>query len=215
MVHQRTERDLGGLAWDRRIVDFLKEQYQKETGLDARLTHDEVLFREWLEKAEMARMQLAERERVVLSIRDRHGVNVELSRHEVQQRIAPLLEQTLSAIRGMCLEAEAKGDNPAFQRILLAGGATRMPIVGQRLAEVFGVPVESKDPESATVRGAALFGTRRFSKGPAWESSDPDALYIRFTCPGCPYWDSEFVGDLGVADEMRNCPVCHRTLCAS
>ena len=64
MVHQRTERDLGGLAWDRRIVHFLKEQYQKETGLDARLTHDEVLFREWLEKAEMARMQLAECERV-------------------------------------------------------------------------------------------------------------------------------------------------------
>ncbi len=75
----------------------------------------------------------------------------ELTRH--------LLDRTIELTHDMLAEAKKKG-HESFDKIILVGGATRMPQVRDRLVSEFGQEPESYDPDEAVAKGAALFGLR-------------------------------------------------------
>ncbi len=81
------------------------------------------------------------------------GVSVTVTRSEFEESIRPLVEAALSYAR---TAAEQAGLPPDC--ILLVGGSTRVPLVGQRLAEEFGVPLIPA-ADSAIARGAAIYGS--------------------------------------------------------
>ena len=59
----------------------------------------------------------------------------------------------------MLADARAKG-HTTFDKIILVGGATRMPQVRDRLVAEFGMEPESYDPDEAVAKGAALYGLK-------------------------------------------------------
>ncbi len=75
----------------------------------------------------------------------------ELTRH--------LLDRTLELTREMLADAKQKGCE-RFDKIVLVGGATRMPQVRDRLVAEFGMEPEIYDPDEAVAKGAALFGLK-------------------------------------------------------
>jgi molecular chaperone DnaK (HSP70) len=70
-----------------------------------------------------------------------------------------LLDRTIELTREMLAEAAAKGDTH-YDKIILVGGATRMPQIHDRLVAEFELEPESFDPDESVAKGAALFGLK-------------------------------------------------------
>ena len=69
------------------------------------------------------------------------------------------LDRTVELTREMLADAKAKGQD-SFDKVILVGGATRMPQVHARLVAEFGKEPESYDPDEAVAKGAALYGLK-------------------------------------------------------
>ena len=82
---------------------------------------------------------------------------LELARADYEEMIAPFIEETLSAIH-IALESAAL-TAPQIEEVLLVGGATRTPLIRDRLFEVFGRPARGEvDPDLCVAMGAAIQG---------------------------------------------------------
>src|SRR5262249_9016034 len=84
---------------------------------------------------------------------------VELDRAKFEEITRHLLDRTIGLTREMLDDARAKG-YPSFDKIILVGGATRMPQVHERLAAEFDKVPEIYDPDEAVAKGAALYGLK-------------------------------------------------------
>src|SRR5205823_14290244 len=84
---------------------------------------------------------------------------VELERAKFEEITRHLLDRTIELTREMLADAQAKG-HTKFDKIILVGGATRMPQVQNRIVAEFGVEPEVFDPDEAVAKGAALFGLK-------------------------------------------------------
>ena len=84
---------------------------------------------------------------------------VELERPQFEAITRHLLDRTVELTREMLADAKAKGSEK-FDKIILVGGATRMPQVRDRIVAEFGLEPESYDPDEAVAKGAALFGLK-------------------------------------------------------
>ena len=82
---------------------------------------------------------------------------LELARADYEEMIAPFIEETVSAIH-IALESAAL-TAPQIEEVLLVGGATRTPLIRDRLFEVFGRPARGEvDPDLCVAMGAAIQG---------------------------------------------------------
>ncbi|MCD6224852.1 MAG: Hsp70 family protein, partial [Deltaproteobacteria bacterium] len=70
-----------------------------------------------------------------------------------------LLERTIAFIHDMLEEARKKGYDK-FDEIILVGGATRMPVIMQRIKEEFSIDPRSFDPDESVAKGAAIYGCK-------------------------------------------------------
>jgi molecular chaperone DnaK (HSP70) len=84
---------------------------------------------------------------------------VELDRPKFEEVTKHLLDRTIELTREMLEDARAKG-SAAFDKIILVGGATRMPQVRDRILAEFQVEPEAYDPDEAVAKGAALYGLK-------------------------------------------------------
>jgi molecular chaperone DnaK len=145
---------LGGKDWDDRIVDYVADQFQRQTGSDPR--SDPLSLANLQSAAERAKRTLSKLGQT--SVTCMHGgrvLTVPLSRTEFEGLTRDLLTRTRLTTQQLLRQASIDWDD--VDRVLLVGGSTHMPMTGQMLQDLTG-----KDPDNAlavsevVARGAAL-----------------------------------------------------------
>ena len=84
---------------------------------------------------------------------------VEIDKPKFEEITKHLLDRTIALTHDMLRDAEAKGYTK-FDKIILVGGATRMPQVRDRIVAEFHMEPDTFDPDEAVAKGAALFGLK-------------------------------------------------------
>jgi molecular chaperone DnaK len=145
---------LGGRDFDERLVDYVAEKFKTAYGLDPREdanTHG----RMWRECEEAKRALSARQRTNVLCEYHGQSLRVEITRKLFEELTADLLDRTRFTTRETLLAAGLNWSD--VDRILLVGGATRMPAVIQMLKSLSGQePDRSVSPDEAVAHGAAL-----------------------------------------------------------
>jgi molecular chaperone DnaK (HSP70) len=151
---------LGGALWDEAIVVHLADEFKRQTGLDSDPMDDPEVLNDLFLQAERGKKTLTLREKTPFRITHAgQQVRVELERAQFEELTRHLLERTIELTREMLQDARAKGVE-RFDKIILVGGATRMPQVRNRLVAEFGMEPEIFDPDEAVAKGAALYGLK-------------------------------------------------------
>ena len=146
---------LGGIDWDRRIIDFAAEQFQKEHGVDPR--EDTATMQSLMDDAEDAKRSLSLRDSVSLSV-NHNGLRlrVELTRSQFESMTEDLVQRTLFTTQKLLDRAKSSWQD--LTRVLLVGGSSRMPMIQEMLAEQTSSPVDrSLDPDECVAHGAAIY----------------------------------------------------------
>src|SRR5579872_7399052 len=153
---------LGGDNIDQRIIDWLVQEFKKETGVD--VSKDQMALQRLKEAAEKAKIELSTVLETELNLpfltADASGpkhMNVKLTRARLEQMIADILDRSI----GPCKQAIADASvTPAqIDEVVLVGGSTRMPKVQQQVRDLFGKePNKSVNPDEVVAVGAAVQG---------------------------------------------------------
>lgn len=146
---------LGGKDWDEKLADLLAERFRTEQGTDPRANPESLA--ELFQAAENAKKALTERQKTAVVVQHAgRRARLEVSRTDFEAATAALLLRTRTTTELVVQEAGL--DWPQIDRVLLVGGSTRMPAVGQMLAELSGrAPDRSVSPDEAVAHGAALY----------------------------------------------------------
>ncbi|WP_337174746.1 Hsp70 family protein [Paludisphaera sp.] len=151
---------LGGALWDEAVVMYLAEQFREQTGEESDPLDDPEVLNDLALQAERGKKTLTQREKAPFRVTHAgKQARVELDRAKFEEITRHLLDRTIELTREMLDDARAKG-HEAFDKIVLVGGATRMPQVRDRVVAEFGVEPESYDPDEAVAKGAALYGLK-------------------------------------------------------
>ena len=154
---------LGGEDFDKRIMDWLLEDFEKTTGIDLR--QDRMALQRLKEAAEKAKCELSTATEASITLpfisADATGpkhINKVLARPVFEGLVADLIDRT----EGPCRDAlQSAGLRPQeIDTVILVGGQTRTPKVQQRVAEIFGKEA-SRDinPDEVVAVGAAIQGS--------------------------------------------------------
>ncbi len=151
---------LGGVLWDEAIVLYLAERFRAETGEESDPLDDPEVLNDLFLQAERGKKTLTQREKAPFRVTHAgKQARVELDRAKFDEITKHLLDRTIELMREMLSDARAKGYE-SFDKVILVGGATRMPQVHERLVAELGKPPESYDPDEAVAKGAALFALK-------------------------------------------------------
>ena len=168
VISSHGNNHLGGDDFDHKIVEHVLEHLKLKHGVDV-ADWPQAMAR-ILRSAEDAKKQLSDHPyaRIAEEYLAEHSgqpvnLDLELSREQYEDMIAPFIEETLGAIH---IALESAGlTSTQVDEILLVGGATRTPLIRRRLVEVFGSqPRGEVDPDlcvamGAAIQGAAMTGT--------------------------------------------------------
>jgi molecular chaperone DnaK len=151
---------LGGEDFDQRIIDWLIQEFQRDTGIDLR--QDRMALQRLKEAAEKAKCELstAQQTEIVLPFisADASGpkhLNTVLTRDKYESFTNDLLERTIEPCRRALSDAGLKPEQ--VDEILLVGGQTRAPKVSEVVRKVFGKdPNRSVNPDEGIAMGAAI-----------------------------------------------------------
>lgn len=151
---------LGGDDIDQRIIDWLCEEFKKETGID--LKQDRMALQRLKDAAEKAKRELSTVAQTEINLpfitADASGpkhLNITLTRAKLEQLSMDLLERTMGPCRQALSDA---GLTPAqVGDVILVGGQTRMPKVQELVRQFFGrEPIKGINPDEAVALGAAI-----------------------------------------------------------
>jgi len=153
---------LGGEDFDKRIMDWLIENFKKDTGID--LTEDRMALQRLKEASERAKCELsiAPETRITLPFisADASGpkhLNSVLTRHELERMVDDLIQRTIDPTKD-ALKAAGLGPEK-IDEVVLVGGQTRMPKVIEAVQKVFGKePNRNINPDEVVAVGAAIQG---------------------------------------------------------
>jgi molecular chaperone DnaK len=151
---------LGGEDFDQRIIDWLIEEFQRETGIDLR--QDRMALQRLKEAAEKAKCELstAQQTEIVLPFisADASGpkhLNTMLARQKYESLTDDLLEKTAEPCKRCLADAGLKPEQ--IDEVLLVGGQTRAPKVSEIVRRVFGrEPNRAVNPDEGIAMGAAI-----------------------------------------------------------
>ncbi|HEV7669411.1 MAG TPA: molecular chaperone DnaK [Thermoanaerobaculia bacterium] len=153
---------LGGEDFDLKIMDWLIEEFQNETGIDLR--HDRMALQRLKEGAERAKCELSNGEEASINLpfisADENGprhLARTLSRGHFETLVHDLVERTeqpcLDALRSAGLRADQ------IDEVLLVGGQTRTPLVMRTVERIFGrSPNREINPDEVVAIGASIQG---------------------------------------------------------
>jgi molecular chaperone DnaK len=153
---------LGGEDFDKRIMDWLIEVFQKESGIDLR--DDRMALQRLKEAAERAKCELsmAAESRITLPFisADASGpkhLNTILTRHEFERMVEDLIQKTIDPVNDALKAAGVTASR--IDEVVLVGGQTRMPKVIEAVQRVFGKePNRNINPDEVVAVGAAIQG---------------------------------------------------------
>lgn len=146
---------LGGIDWDRRIIDYVAEQFRQEHGVDPR--EDAASMQALMADAEDAKRSLSQRDSVILSV-NHNGLRLrlELTRSQFESMTEDLVQRTLFTTQQLLDRAKSGWQD--LTRVLLVGGSSRMPMIQEMLAQQTSSPVDrSLDPDECVAHGAAIY----------------------------------------------------------
>ena len=152
---------LGGDDFDRRIVDWLADQFQKENGIDVR--KDPQALQRLFEAAEKAKVELSAVTQTTISLpfitADANGpkhLNTTLMRSTFEQISADLLQRCMGPVQQAMSDAKLTADD--IDEVILVGGATRMPAVQSLVRRLAGGrdPNMTVNPDEVVAIGAAI-----------------------------------------------------------
>jgi molecular chaperone DnaK len=165
---------LGGRDWDMRLADHVADAFVQEHREDPR-TNPASLQR-LLNEVEEAKRTLSARHNATIRV-DHAGssTTVKLTRDLFEQLTADLLERTAYTTRQVLSVAGLTWAD--IGRVLLVGGATRMPMVGRMLEQLTGLtPDRNVHPDEAVARGAAIYAGYLLATQP--DSLKPPAFTV-------------------------------------
>jgi molecular chaperone DnaK len=153
---------LGGEDFDKRVIDFLVEEFQKAEGIDLR--KDPLALQRLKDAAERAKIELSSSQQTEVNLpyvtADASGpkhLNIKLTRAKLEALVDDLIKKTIEPCRIAMKDAGiGSGD---IGEVILVGGQTRMPKVQQAVADFFGKePRKDVNPDEAVAIGAAIQG---------------------------------------------------------
>jgi molecular chaperone DnaK len=153
---------LGGDNLDQRVIDYLVAEFRKDQGID--LTKDPMAMQRLREAAEKAKIELSSSQSTDVNLpyitADQNGpkhLNLKLSRAKFEQLVEDLVGKTLEPCRKALADAGLKPSE--IDEIVLVGGSTRIPLVQQKVKELFGKETnKSVNPDEVVAVGAAIQG---------------------------------------------------------
>ena len=153
---------LGGEDFDLRLIDYLSDEFKKETGFD--LHNDPLALQRLKEGAEKAKIELSSTQQTDVNLpyitADQTGpkhLNMKLTRAKFESLVEDLVQRTIEpckiALKDAGLSASEISD------VILVGGQTRMPMVQDAVKGFFGKePRKDVNPDEAVAIGAAVQG---------------------------------------------------------
>ena len=153
---------LGGEDFDMRLIDYLVDEFKKESGMD--LKNDPLALQRLKEAAEKAKIELSSAQSTDVNLpyitADATGpkhLNVKLSRAKLESLVEDLVARTIEPCRIALKDAGI--DASKIDDVILVGGQTRMPLVQKAVAEFFGKEARKDvNPDEAVAMGAAIQG---------------------------------------------------------
>ncbi len=151
---------LGGEDFDMKIIHFLADEFQKESGVDVR--RDPLAMQRLKETAEKAKIELSSSQQTDVNLpyitADASGpkhLSVKLTRAKLESLVEDLVKRTIGPCRTALKDA---GLEPAaVAEVILVGGQTRMPLVQKYVKDIFGKePRKDVNPDEAVAVGAAV-----------------------------------------------------------
>jgi molecular chaperone DnaK len=151
---------LGGEDFDLRIINFLAEEFLKESGVDVR--KDPLAVQRLKEAAEKAKIELSSSQQTDVNLpyitADASGpkhLNIKLTRAKLESLVEELVKKTIEPCR-VALKDAGLGTQDIAE-VILVGGQTRMPLVQKYVKEFFGKePRKDVNPDEAVAVGAAI-----------------------------------------------------------
>ncbi len=153
---------LGGEDFDKRVIDYLVEEFQKTDGIDLR--KDPLALQRLKDAAERAKIELSSAQQTDVNLpyvtADASGpkhLNIKLTRAKLEALVDDLVKKTIEPCRVALNDAGLKASDVG--EVILVGGQTRMPKVQAAVAEFFGKePRKDVNPDEAVALGAAIQG---------------------------------------------------------
>ena len=153
---------LGGEDFDKRLIDYLVDEFKKDSGIDLR--NDPLALQRLKESAEKAKIELSSSTQTDINLpyitADATGpkhLNLKLTRAKLESLVGDLIERTIEPCR-VALKDSGKSLSD-ISEVILVGGQTRMPKVQDRVQEFFGkAPKKDVNPDEAVAVGAAIQG---------------------------------------------------------
>jgi molecular chaperone DnaK len=151
---------LGGEDFDLRIINFLADEFQKESGVDVR--RDPLAMQRLKEAAEKAKIELSSSQQTDVNLpyitADASGpkhLNVKLTRAKLESLVEDLVQKTIGPCRVALKDAGL--DPKDIAEVILVGGQTRMPLTQKYVRDFFGKePRKDVNPDEAVAVGAAV-----------------------------------------------------------
>jgi molecular chaperone DnaK len=151
---------LGGEDFDKRIMDYLADEFRKETGIDLR--NDRLALQRLKDAAEKAKIELSSTTQTDVNLpfitADQNGpkhLNMKLTRAKLEALVDDLIQRTVGPCRAALKDA---GLQPSeINEVVLVGGQTRMPKVQETVEKLFGrEPHKGVNPDEVVAIGAAI-----------------------------------------------------------
>ena len=153
---------LGGDDFDKKIMDWMVEQFKKENGID--LSQDKMSAQRLIEAAEKAKIELSSMSQTNINLpfitADATGpkhLDLTLSRAKFDELTADLVERTMVPTRKAMEDAGFSGSD--IDKIILVGGSSRIPAVQDAIRKILGKePSKGVNPDECVSIGAAIQG---------------------------------------------------------
>jgi molecular chaperone DnaK len=151
---------LGGEDFDKRVIDYLAAEFQKESGVDVR--RDPLAMQRLKEAAEKAKIELSTSQQTEVNLpyitADASGpkhLAMKLTRAKLESLVEDLVQKTIEPCRIALKDAGLSINDVA--EVILVGGQTRMPLVQKFVKDFFGKePRKDVNPDEAVAVGAAV-----------------------------------------------------------
>jgi molecular chaperone DnaK len=151
---------LGGEDFDKRLMDYLIEEFKKEQGVDLR--NDPLALQRLRDAAERAKIELSSGQQTEVNLpyvtADASGpkhLNIKVTRAKLEALVEELVKKSIEPCRVAINDAGLRVSD--IDEVILVGGQTRMPRVQKAVTEFFGKePRKDVNPDEAVAVGAAI-----------------------------------------------------------
>ena len=153
---------LGGDDFDQKVIDWLADEFRKDTGLD--VSGDKMVMQRLKEAAEKAKIELSSSFETEVNLpfltADASGpkhLQVKLTRAKFESLVGDLVERSFASVKQALADAGKSAND--VDEIVLVGGSTRVPMIQERVEKFFGkAPNRTVNPDEVVAVGAAVQG---------------------------------------------------------